>query len=218
MSLVKLSGIDISYHNGEIDFSKIKSKIDFIIMRSGYGVKTKDSKEIKFDLYYEEAKKHNIPIGTYWYCYAKNPEGALLEAKTFLNKVKGKKFEFPVYYDVEEKNILDSGKENVNGIIKAFCEELEKNGYYCGLYCSSYYLNNLISDEIKNKYEIWVAHWGVDEPSYKGKWGIWQYTSKGHYDGIQSKSVDLDTAIINYEPIIKKLGKNGYEKSENDNE
>ena len=218
MSSIKLSGIDISYHNGEIDFSKIKSKIDFIIMRSGYGVKTKDSKEIKFDLYYEEAKKYNIPIGTYWYCYAKNPEEALLEAKTFLNKVKGKKFEFPVYYDVEEKNILDSGKENVNAIIKAFCEELENNGYYCGLYCSSYYLNNLISDEIKNKYEIWVANWAVDKPSYKGKWGIWQYSSKGHYDGIQSKYVDLDTAIINYEPIIKKLGKNGYEKIQKDNE
>ena len=62
---MKLSGIDISYHNGDIDFSKLKSKVDFIIMRAGYGTKTTDSKEIKFDIYYEEAKKYNIPIGTY---------------------------------------------------------------------------------------------------------------------------------------------------------
>ena len=218
MSSTKLSGIDISYHNGEIDFSIIKSRVDFIIMRAGYGVKTTDSKEIKFDIYYNEAKKYNIPIGTYWYCYAKTPEGALLEAKTFLNKVKGKKFEFPVYYDVEEKSIFDTGKENVNAIIKTFFDELEKNNYYCGLYCSSYYLKNFISEEIKKKYEIWVAHWGVDKPSYEGKWGIWQYTSKGHLDGIQSKDVDLDTAIINYEPIIKKLGKNGYDIVKNDND
>ena len=211
MSSTKLSGIDISYHNGEIDFSKIKSKVDFIIMRAGYGVKTTDSKEIKFDIYYNEAKKYNIPIGTYWYCYAKTPEGALLEAKTFLNKVKGKKFEFPVYYDVEEKALFDTGKENVNAIIKTFCDELEKNNYYCGIYCSSYYFKTFISEEIKQKYEIWVAHWGVDKPIYEGKWGIWQYSSKGHLDGIQSRYVDLDTAIINYEPIIKKLGKNGYE-------
>ena len=57
MSEIKLSGIDISYHNGEIDFSKIKSQVNFIIMRAGYGAKSIDSKEIKFDTYYEEAKK-----------------------------------------------------------------------------------------------------------------------------------------------------------------
>ena len=87
---------------------------------------------------------------------------------------------------------------------------MEKNDYYCGLYCSANYLNNLISDEVKNKYQIWVAHWGVDKPNYNGKWGIWQYSSKGKFDGIQSKRVDLDIAIIDYEPIIKSLGKNGY--------
>ena len=209
----KLKGIDISYHNGDVDFSKIKSQIDFVIMRAGYGDKIIDSKEVKFDIYYEDAKKNNIPIGTYWYCYAKNSDEALIEAKAFLSKVKGKKFEFPVYYDVEEESILNSGPENVNAIIKTFCEELEKNNYYCGLYSSSYYLKSLISEEIKQKYAIWVAHWGVDKPSYEGTWGIWQYTSDGHMDGVQSDRLDLDVAVINYEPIIKFLGKNGYEKN-----
>ena len=213
MPSIKLTGIDISYHNGEIDFSKIKSKVDFIIMRSGYGKKTNDSKEIKFDIYYNEAKKYNIPIGTYWYCYAKTTEEALLEAKTFLNKVKGKQFEFPVYYDVEEKCTFETGKENVNNIIKTFLGEIEKHGYYCGLYCSYNILQGIISDEIKDKYEIWIANWGVEKPFYERKWGIWQYTSKGHLDGIESEYVDLDTAIIDYEPIIKQLGKNGYEKN-----
>ena len=101
----------------------------------------------------------------------------------------------------------------MNAIIKVFCEELEKNDYYPGIYCSANYLNNLISDEVKNKYEIWVAHWGVDKPNYKGKWGLRQYSSKGHFDDIHSEFVDLDTAIIDYEPIIKSLGKNGYEKN-----
>ena len=210
MSTVKLSGIDISYHDGEIDFSKVKQQVDFIIMRAGYGNKTADSKEIKFDIYYEAAKKNNIPIGAYWYCYAKTPEEALKEAQAFLIRVKGKKFEFPIYYDVEEQNILKTGKENVNTIIKTFCEELEKNDYYCGLYCSSSYLNNLISDEIKNRYQIWVAHWKVKEPKYNGKWGIWQYTSDGKLDGFPNKRFDLNTAVIDYEPIIKSLGKNGY--------
>ena len=207
-----LKGIDISYHNGEIDFAKLKSQVDFIIMRSGYGTRTTDSKEVKFDLYYEEAKKQNIPVGTYWYCYASTPEEALEEAKTFLNKVKGKKFEYPVFYDVEEKNILNTGKENVSNIMKAFLEEVEKNGYLVGIYCSAYYLKTLVSDEIKNKYEIWAAQWGQnrDKPKYDGKWDIWQYTSDGHMDGIQSPRVDLDFSNKNYAEIIKSSGKNGY--------
>ena len=207
-----LKGIDISYHNGEIDFAKLKSQVDFIIMRSGYGTKTTDSKEVKFDLYYEEAKKQSIPVGTYWYCYATKPEEALEEARTFLNKVRGKQFEYPVFYDVEEKNILNTGKENVSNIMRAFLEEVERNGYLVGIYCSAYYLKTLVDDEIKNKYEIWVAQWGQnrDKPKYDGKWDIWQYTSDGHMDGIQSQRVDLDFSNKNYIEIIKSSGKNGY--------
>jgi len=208
-----LKGIDISYHNGEIDFAKLKSQVDFIIMRSGYGTETIKSKEVKFDIYYEEAKKNNIPVGTYWYCYAMTPEEALKEARTFLDKVKGKKFEYPVFYDVEEKNILNTGKENVKNIMKAFLEEVEKNGYLVGIYCSSYYLEHLVDDEIKNKYEIWVAEWNrnIDKPTkYQGKWDIWQYTSDGHIDGVQSQRVDLNYSNKNYFEIIKSKGKNGY--------
>ena len=207
-----LKGIDISYHNGEIDFSKVKSQVDFIIMRSGYGKKTTDSKEVKFDIYYEEAKKNNIPIGTYWYSYANTPEEALVEAQTFLNKVKGKKFEYPVFYDVEEKSILNQGKEIVSKIIKTFLEEVEKNGYLVGLYSSASYLENLIDDEIKDKYIIWVAQWGknIDKPKYNGKWDIWQYSSKGHIDGVQSQNVDLDFSNKNFEEIVKEQSKNGY--------
>ena len=212
MPSIKLTGIDISYHNGEIDFSKIKSKVDFIIMRSGYGKKTTGSKEVKFDIYYEEAKKNNIPIGTYWYSYANTPEEALVEAQTFLNKVKGKKFEYPVFYDVEEKSILNQGKEIVSKIIKTFLEEVEKNGYLVGLYSSASYLENLVDDEIKDKYIIWVAQWGknIDKPRYNGKWDIWQYSSKGHIDGVQSQNVDLDFSNKNFEEIVKEQGKNGY--------
>ena len=207
-----LKGIDISYHNGEIDFSKVKSQVDFIIIRSGYGIKTTDSKEVKFDIYYEEAKKNNIPVGTYWYCYATTTEEALLEAKTFLNKVKGKKFEYPIFYDIEERKILNQGKENVSKIAKTFLEEVEKSGYLVGIYSSASFLENLFDDEIKEKYIIWVAQWGknIDKPKYNGRWDIWQYSSKGHIDGVQSQFVDLDFSNKNFTEIVKEKGKNGY--------
>ena len=207
-----LKGIDISYHNGEIDFSKVKSQVDFIIIRSGYGTKTTDSKEVKFDIYHEEAKKNSIPVGTYWYCYATTTEEALLEAKTFLNKVKGKKFEYPIFYDIEERKILNQGKENVSKIAKTFLEEVEKNGYLVGIYSSASFLENLFDDEIKEKYIIWVAQWGknIDKPKYNGRWDIWQYSSKGHIDGVQSQFVDLDFSNTNFIEIVKEKHKNGY--------
>ena len=70
----ELKGIDVSYHNGDIDFEKIKSQIDFVIMRAGYGNKTIDSKEVKFDIYYEDAKRNNIPVGTYWFVMHIHPK------------------------------------------------------------------------------------------------------------------------------------------------
>ena len=208
-----LKGIDVSYHNGEIDFEKVKTQVDFVIMRSRYGNKTDDSKEVKFDIYYEDAKKNNIPVGTYWYCYALTPEEALIEAQTFMKKVKGKKFEFPVYYDVEEPSVLETGSENVKNMINTFCGELEKNNYYCGVYGSLNRFKDLFPAEIYQKYAVWVAAWMEERPVIDGtSWGIWQYTSDGSMDGVESERVDFDLAEINYEPIIKFLGKNGYEK------
>ena len=208
-----LRGIDVSYHDGEIDFTKVKPQVDFVIMRAGYGIKDEDSKEVKFNTYYEDAKKNNIPVGTYWYCYALTPEVALQEAQVFLKKVKGKKFEFPVYYDVEEPSVLETGSENLKNIINTFCGELEKNNYYCGVYASLNVFLNKFPAEIYQKYAVWVAYWSQNRPQINGtSWGIWQYTSDGSMDGVESERVDFDTAEINYEPIIKFLGKNGYDK------
>ena len=130
-----------------------------------------------------------------------------------MKKVKGKKFEFPVYYDVEEPSVLETGSENLKNIINTFCGELEKNNYYCGVYGSLNRFMDLFPAEIYQKYAVWVAAWRDEKPVIDGtSWGIWQYTSDGTMDGVESDRVDLDVAEINYEPIIKFLGKNGYDK------
>ena len=153
----------------------------------------------------------NIPVGTYWYCYALTPEEALEEAKVFMKRAKGKKFEFPVYYDVEEGSVLETGSENLKNMINTFCGELEKNNYYCGVYASLNVFLNKFPSEIYQKYPVWVAYWSQTRPVIEGtSWGIWQYTSDGNMDGVESQRLDFDTAEINYEPIIKFLGKNGY--------
>ena len=71
----------------------------------------------------------------------------------------------------------------------------EKNGYLVGLYSSASYLENLVDDEIKDKYIIWVAQWGknIDKPRYNGKWDILKYTSTGRIAGING-DVDYDVS------------------------
>ena len=127
------------------------------------------------------------------------------EAKFALKLLKGKKFEWPIYYDIEGKAL--DGK--VNDVVETFCTVLEKAKYYCGFYTSASPLNSKFNSEVKKKYAVWVAHYGVDKPGYKGNWGIWQYSSKGSVSGIKG-NVDLDKGKINYEKSIKENHLNGY--------
>ncbi|HRV00009.1 MAG TPA: GH25 family lysozyme, partial [Ruminococcus sp.] len=98
-----MKGIDVSVHNGNIDWQKVKAGgIQFAILRAGYG-RLASQKDERFEQNYSAAKAAGVPIGAYWYSYAMSEDEARLEADVFLSIIKGKQFEFPVYYDVEEK-------------------------------------------------------------------------------------------------------------------
>lgn len=203
-----MKGIDVSVHNGNIDWQKVKSAgIDFAILRAGYG-RLEKQKDEKFEQNYAGAKAAGIPVGAYWYSYAMTPEEAELEADVFLSVIKGKQFEFPVYYDVEEKKQFDLGKEAVSAIMRAFLSKVEAAGYFTGLYGSASSLTTHTADDIKNRYTIWLAHW-VNQTNYSGAYAVWQYSEKGNVNGITG-SVDLDTCTKDFPTIIKEKGLNGY--------
>ena len=134
------------------------------------------------------------------------------EADVFLSIIKGKQFEFPVYYDVEEKKQFDLGKEKVSAIMRAFLERVEAAGYFVGLYGSASSLTTHTADDIKSRYTIWLAHW-VNQTNYGGAYGIWQHSEKGRVDGINGY-VDLDIGYKDFPTIIKGKGLNGYGKTE----
>ena len=204
-----LNGIDVSIHNGKIDWSKVDKNVDFVIIRAGYG-RLITQKDKNFEEYYSELKKINKPIGLYWYSYATSVEEAELESKICLEVIKNKKFEYPIYYDIEEKKIFDKGKEIVSQIAEKFCSILTENKYLCGIYCSTFFLKNYFNDEIKEKYPIWVAHYTTnDKPSYDGYYGIWQYSCTGKIDGING-DVDLDYGYVDYKTIVIENNYNGY--------
>ena len=199
------NGIDLSCHNGSIDWTKVKA--DFVILRAGYGKET-NQVDSRFEEYYSNAKAHGIPVGAYWYSYAMSIEDAIQEAEVFISTIKGKQFEYPVFYDVEESNQFELGKEKLSAIIRAFLERVEAAGYFVGLYGSASSLTTHTADDIKRKYAIWLAHW-TESTNYSGAYGIWQHSCKGKVDGI-SGDVDLDKCYVDYPERIKTKGLNGY--------
>ena len=207
-----MKGIDVSVHNGNIDWQKVKNAgIDFAILRAGYG-RLASQKDEKFEQNYSGAKAAGIPIGAYWYSYAMSEDEARLEADVFLSVIKGKQFEFPVYYDVEEKKQFALGKEKVSAIMRAFLERVEAAGYFVGLYGSASSLTTHTADDIKRRYTIWLAHW-CNQTSYGGAYGIWQHSEKGKVAGING-NVDLDICYKDFPTIIKGKGLNGFGKAE----
>lgn len=207
-----MKGIDVSVHNGNIDWNKVKSAgIEFAILRAGFG-RLEKQKDEKFEQNYAGAKAAGILVGAYWYSYAMTPEEAELEANVFLKVIKGKQFEMPVYFDLEEKKQFDLGKEKVSAIMRAFLEKVEKSGYFTGLYGSASSLTTHTADDIKSHYTIWLAHW-VNQTNYSGAYAVWQYFEKGHVDGING-NVDLDICYKDFPTIIKGKGLNGWDKSD----
>lgn len=203
-----MKGIDVSKWQGAIDFAKVKENgIDFVILRAGYG-KEISQKDPYFEQNYAEAKAVGLYVGAYWHSYAESVEAAEKEADTCITVIKGKQFELPIYYDVEEKKQFAKGKSFCDSIITAFCNVLEAEGYYAGLYMSTYYLNNYVSESVRKRYTIWVAQY-ASQCTYKGKYGIWQYSSTGSIPGVNG-NCDMDECYIDFPAAITKGGFNGY--------
>ena len=145
-----MKGIDVSQWNGVIDYNKVKSAgVDFVIIRAGYG-KYISQKDPCFARNYSAAKAAGLKVGAYWYSYADTVEDAKKEAAVCLDVIKGKTFEFPIYFDLEEVKQFKKGIKFCSDVVTAFCTELEKAGYFAGLYCSTYYLNNYVLSIIYN--------------------------------------------------------------------
>jgi len=201
------SGIDVSVHQGgNVDFKKVKADgKNFVILRAGYGKSTKDT---YFDRNYENAKAAGMNVGVYWYSYGYSVDDSTKEAYGCLDVIKGKKFEYPIYYDIEEGKTFNQGISVVSGMADNFCQILQNHGYFCGIYSSKAHLDSYFSQTVRNKYTIWVAQY-YNRCTYTGAYKIWQSSSEGRVNGI-SGNVDLDTSYEDFPSIIKNGHFNGF--------
>ena len=217
-----LKGIDVSYCQNEVDWDAAKASglVDFAILRAGYG-KEANQVDTQFNRNYAACKRLGIPCGAYWFSYAMSADEAKREAQVFLQTIKGKSFEYPVYMDLELAKQFALGKAACSAIVEAFLSVLEQSGYYAGLYCSTYYLDNYLSDSIKIRYTVWCAQY-ASKCTYQNPYGIWQYNVAGNaeYDIIGQKSIpgvvgecDMDYCYTDYPTIIKNAGLNGFAKN-----
>ena len=203
-----MKGIDVSKWQGNIDFKRVAKKgIEFVIIRAGYG-RVLSQKDPYFERNYKNARAAGLKVGAYWYSYATTTADAKLEAETCLKVIEGKQFEFPIYFDLEEKKQFALGKTACSNLVKTFCDALENAGYFAGLYISRSPLQTYITDEVAKRYALWIAEYNT-KCNYKGDYGIWQYSSTGSVDGIGGH-VDMDESYVDYPTIIKNKGLNGF--------
>lgn len=206
-----LKGIDVSKHQGNIDWKKAKaSGIDFAILRLGYTgtITRKPTLDAKFKRNYAQSVAVGVNIGVYYYSTATTLKQAQKEAQFVIKQLKGKKLQYPVYIDTEDAMQGKLSKNALTAIIKEFCEILEQAGYYVGIYSNKYWFASQLNDNALKAYDKWVAQYNK-ECTYKGDYGMWQHTDKGKVDGIKGY-VDLNKCYRNYPTIIKRAKLNGY--------
>lgn len=198
--MTQYKGIDVSKHNGTIDWAKVKAAgVQFAMLRAGYG-RYDNQKDEQFEANYKGATAAGIPVGAYHYSYATTAEQAKQEAEVFLGWIKGKNLTYPVAFDIENKKQANLGVSVISDIIRAFCETVEAAGYYVVVYANKDWLTNRIDADCKSRYDIWLAQW-TSKPTYTGSYGMWQYTSDGAVDGIAGR-VDMNIAYKDYPSVI----------------
>ena len=212
-------GLDISTHNGKVDFVTLKaSGIDYVILRIGYGsdnsTVSNTGMDTRFEENYAAAKAAGLDVGVYVYSVATNVEEAIEEAKSVIKWSKGKKYEYPVYFDIESEKYQGSltDRERTD-LCLAFTETVAEAGYFPGIYASySWLMDEIYMDELDQQYGGWVAAWtssGEPNKDYS-EYGMWQYSDCATVNGVNGVC-DINVSYIDFPTLIIGGGYNGFE-------
>lgn len=210
--------IDVSYHNGIIDFARVKKAgVSGVIIRAGYGTKTVDK---KFIVNMKAAIAAGMHIGCYWFMYGENNEDALANARKCVETIKGYKdyIDLGVYSDWEydsDKRAPGQTKERRTEFVRLFNGYIEEQGFDAGTYTNvDYYKNKFDMSKLK-KWPVWIARYNKELGDYDCI--MWQYSSIGNVDGITGH-VDMnhyygqvsDNKFENYENYENKSNEGEY--------
>ena len=199
VSGVKRVGIDVSYHNGTIDWAKVKnSGVSFAIIRCGYGSDFRNQDDTQFINNVRGAQANGIDIGIYLYSYAMNTTGndssATSEAEHVLRLLNEAGLEpsdlaYPIFYDLEESKQLALGSKKLGELATTFCNVISNAGYEVGIYSNLNWWTNYLTDSAfdNSSWHKWAARYpGQNKATDSGVSGteIWQFSDCGNVDGI----------------------------------
>ena len=205
---MKKFGIDISTWQAGYPYTQsVNEGVEFAILRAGYSI----YKDSEFDNHYNALSQLGIPMGAYWYMYAQSVEQARNEAYAFLSVLNGKKFDYPIYLDLEDPSLRGLDRGTLDAMVIAFGDVIESAGYYFGVYTNIDWYNNVISGaELNQRYDWWIASWGTQEPTGLD-YGVWQFggsTNMLRSPQIAGVTTDQNYCYKDYPSIISGKGAN----------
>lgn len=232
---IAINGADLSYHQGAVDFVKMKQiGVKFVIIRAGYG----ETQDKMFTAYINAALMVGLAVGVYWFIYAKDSGGAKKNADKFEQVIRlyKEKITCGAWADWEYDSDKRAGALKAaqrSDLVDIFCRTMVGYGYEVGIYANKDYIQSKFTPELIAKYPLWYARYNKEmgAAAYKGKDGkpyIWQHSSKGNGKdyGVSSQHIDLDYAYfyiadknvadisVDYNPFVEpvsnvKIGKTG---------
>lgn len=195
-----VKGIDVSKHNGNVDWEKIKADgIEFAIIRIGWGNDSTEQDDPTANRNMDECERLGIPYGVYIYSYALNENDAVSEANHTLRMIKNRNVQVGIWFDMEDadgykaKNNIPlnvANSELYTKICATFTTEIQSAGYKnVGIYASKSVLEDIIGKEYlkHGDVKVWVAQWS-EKCTYSGKYDMWQYTSDGAVAGSSART------------------------------
>lgn len=184
-------GIDVSHHQGTIDWDTVAPNIDFAIIRCGYGEDMLSQDDQQWKTNADACTRLDIPFGVYIYSYALTDAQALSEAEHVLRLIEGYDLTLPIYYDLEEPQIRNNcTNEEILSHAEIFCNAIENAGYTPGIYANYNWWTNNLTDSTYDQWSRWIARY-ASETGYSKDYDIWQYASDGTVPGING-AVDMD--------------------------
>ncbi len=192
-------GIDISGYQKDIDWDLLKkSGVEFVFVKIGYqeGFGGDLGYDSRFERNMKEANRVGIPVGGYFFSYAKTVDEIKEQTKFVADGLSKFKVDLPIYFDWEDWsdfNRQELSLYDMNLMAHTFQDEMKNYGYESSIYGSAYYLRTIWTAEEFNK--IWMAQYN-DKVTYKGKYYIWQRCDYGHIEGIDG-SLDVDIMYLN---------------------
>ena len=197
---MKLSVIDVSEHQGNIDWKKVRSAgVSGAMIRTGYGVSSPNQVDKQFYNNLSGCKIVGMPYGFYHYSYAMDVAGTEQEADFCLELIAGTAPQYPVAFDMEENTQAALGKAVCTDMAIAFCNKIRAAGYTPMLYTKLNWATNYIDMTRIDAagIDVWMAQYNI-QCDYKGAHTMWQYSSKAVIDGITANTADMNWCYKDY--------------------